>query len=502
MGGGSLGSGAQAVLRRAREAPGSVAVVSGQIRITYDEMAEHLAKLATTLASRGVRPGMLVGLQCNDRYWLLALQLACEAVGATHVCLAPSELTLANQVARRCQSFVVERPEEDLSSLGAVVGLGREFLADVMRAPLAPGGLALLDASYGPDIGVRIARTSGTTGRPKLMLKTRAIVDAELKPRVESTISLSAAHNYISIYSTILASPYLEAIKMLRVGGSIYFISHWDELFSVGDESAISTLIVRDGEYLLKESLARSAKLSLAYLSVFGRFVSELLYGDLKKHISSVIFNSYSSNETGRIGYREAANVFSVLPDVGVEIVDEDGVVLPMGATGRIKVRSPPLVDGYLWDEELTAKQFRGGWFVMSDLGYIPEPGKLALLGRADDMIDIGGEKIAPGPIERALREVAGVEDAVLIRLENAYGVGVMCTVIERSRPEGDDDLIPAVLAKVARRGVRSIVHLEREFPRTETGKVQRGVLRDRMGRIYRDHLAARPAEPPISTLR
>ena len=104
----------------------------------------------------------------------------------------------------------------------------------------------------------------------------------------------------------------------------------------------------------------------------------------------------------------------TISPETEIRIVGDDGV--PKIPEKRGSSRSAPrMTAGYLWDEALNARHFIDGWFRTDDVGTIPRPGTLVLFGRADDMLNIGGVKVSPYPIEERIESLAGVSDAVLL---------------------------------------------------------------------------------------
>ena len=94
-----------------------------------------------------------------------------------------------------------------------------------------------------------------------------------------------------------------------------------------------------------------------------------------------------------------------------------DGKEVEAGRTGEICLRGPTVIAGYLGDPELNKSVFVDGWFRTGDLGRIDADGLLSIDGRVKELINRGGEKIAPGEVERALlRHPAVAHAAVLLR--------------------------------------------------------------------------------------
>ncbi|GLX01847.1 O-succinylbenzoic acid--CoA ligase [Microtetraspora sp. NBRC 16547] len=113
-----------------------------------------------------------------------------------------------------------------------------------------------------------------------------------------------------------------------------------------------------------------------------------------------------------------------------------DNVDLKIGADGRIRIAGPVLFSGYRLREE--RDEFEGDWFVTSDLGAIDgtvdgsaDGGRLTVLGRADDVINTGGQKVVAAAVARVLSEHPGVRDvAVVGRPDPEWGEIVVAVVV------------------------------------------------------------------------
>ena len=119
-----------------------------------------------------------------------------------------------------------------------------------------------------------------------------------------------------------------------------------------------------------------------------------------------------------------------------------DGVEVAVDDAGRIRLRGPMRATGYLGASPEDAARFTDdGWFITDDVGRLrPAPGDgtptLEVLGRADDVINTGGVKVAPVAVEAALRDVAGVADVVVLGVADPeWGERVRAVVV----PTGPD---------------------------------------------------------------
>jgi O-succinylbenzoic acid--CoA ligase len=126
-----------------------------------------------------------------------------------------------------------------------------------------------------------------------------------------------------------------------------------------------------------------------------------------------------------------------------------DGVRVELEEGGRIRLGGPTLADRYLGDPELTAAAFAEGWFRTGDLGRW-RAGRLEVLGRADDMIVTGGEKVAPAAVETVLAAQDGVAAACVVGVPDPeWGQVVAAAVVV-------DGTLDAALAERLRAAVRA----------------------------------------------
>jgi fatty-acyl-CoA synthase len=175
-------------------------------------------------------------------------------------------------------------------------------------------------------------------------------------------------------------------------------------------------------------------------------------------------------------------SVGSPVPGVEVEVRDEEGAPLPERRLGRIHVRGPSVMQGYLGDDAATARALRDGWLDTGDLGF-HAAGELFVHGRAKDLVIVRGANHAPEEFESALAGVDGLRPgcAVALGFVPPDGDGEELLVLaERLRGAGDgaEAIEGALRARVlARTGVEP--HTVRllapgTLPRTSSGKMRR----------------------------
>jgi O-succinylbenzoic acid--CoA ligase len=146
-----------------------------------------------------------------------------------------------------------------------------------------------------------------------------------------------------------------------------------------------------------------------------------------------------------------------------------------VGDDGRIRLAGPVLFGGYRLRPDLSAGVLDGDWFVTSDLGVI-ENGTLRVRGRADDVINTGGEKVVAGEVEHLLRALPAVEDVVVVgRPDPEWGELVTAVVVGSVTLEELRDHVRTTLpAHAAPRALELVP----EIPLLASGKPDRVRLR------------------------
>ncbi len=178
------------------------------------------------------------------------------------------------------------------------------------------------------------------------------------------------------------------------------------------------------------------------------------------------------------LGWRK---IGSVGQPAGAEIaiLNGDGSRQSHGATGEIALRGPTITRGYDNDAAATVSSFRDGWFRTGDFGYLDADGYLFIVGRIKDVIDRGGQKIAPAEVEEALLNHPDVADAVAFSVPHKrLGAAVAAAVVLRSGAKvGTRRLRDFVRERLAEFKVPSLIRIVQEIPKGPAGKINRANL-------------------------
>ena len=210
----------------------------------------------------------------------------------------------------------------------------------------------------------------------------------------------------------------------------------------------------------------------LTILTIGGRLPKSMREKSLRYLAQSVV-ESYGSNEVTSIADVDANRVGKISPGVTVEIIDENGNAV-LNKAGVIRVKSPYMVTGYFNDPISTKEKFQHGWFYPGDLGLMPEPEKLQVIGRSDDLLNLSGLKIEPSGLERKLKAIPSVEDACITALPQPDGSNKICISLVLSKNARLENLQVEIFKTIPPLITNAKIVKFDALPKTNTGKIQR----------------------------
>jgi acyl-CoA synthetase (AMP-forming)/AMP-acid ligase II/acyl carrier protein len=461
-----------------------------------------------TLRSVGVSRSDRVALVLPDGPEAAAASIS-VAVGAVCAPLNPSftadewrryfdELKLAALVTRA-----------DLNSASLKIARARGIpILEPSRPPHIAHGLFSISGPAAPRVNYDdfstgtddafILLTSGTTSRPKTVPLTHASVclsaynvgaaiALEPQDRLLSVLPLFHGHGLISgviatlaVGSSVICTPGFDAAAFL--GWLKEFQPTWYTAVPAIHQAALSAS-ERDKESARRSSLRliRSASSTLP---------AKVLRG-LESLFRVPVIDTFGMTEAAT---QIAANPLhrrklgSVGRSAGAEIVilNSEGRRLSAGKRGEVALRGPTITRGYDNDAAATREAFRDGWFRTGDLGYLDKEGYLFIGGRIKEVINRGGQKVAPGEVEEALLSHPDVVDAAAFAVPHTrLGSDVAAAVVLRqSANVGEQNLRDFVRKRLARFKVPGQIRFVPQIPKGAGGKIKRVELATALSQI------------------
>lgn len=473
----------QAIHEHALATPDKPAMIYGGTAVAYEALDRAIAAARGHFVARRMSGAGYVAIVDRNLLNGWVLGLALRDVGLTTIAVPSLEAldTLALPGLRGAVSADAGTPVgpwEDIERACARRGIPALAVSLASQSPMS---LAAARGSF--PIGGNILLTSGTTGQSKPVLMSPT-ADRHHAVRLIDVLRLGhdacIATFHLPLWTAV---GHRWPGAAWRVGGTVVIDQRPDvhlPLTQPGLTHAVLTPGLLDAVLAAPpEAFAPNPAL---HLSVTGGAMTRGQVGQALARISPRLYSWLASTEAGGLALTPIARAedqrwHTLIAGRVVEVVDEQDRRLPPGVAGRVRVATDGGADGYLDDPPATHAFFRDGYFYPGDIGILGDDGRLALQGRTTEVINLGGSKMAPGPIEERLGERLGVARVCLFSWPNAAGEEEAHLVIERDTPLAHALLADAVTAEL--HGVPRVhYHYVPAFPRNAQGKIVRGPLR------------------------
>lgn len=474
------------VRENARSLPGVRALVCGDHRATYPQVAARVDRTVALLASHGVGTGDRVAWTGQNCHRMLEVVFACAKLGAiaapVNWRLTAAELTtVIGDIAPRV--VVASASEEMAEATAAVRAAAPDAAVLVHDDPAYEERLAALDpvdaqGDVDDELPVLQIMTAAFQGTPKgALLTSRGIVTQDL---VLPGVGLVEPGEEV----------YLAAGPMFHIGVLLktFSIFHWGGTVVVIDRvdaDEVCRLIAAErctSAFLFPPTIRQVVELAADGAHDLSSLRDNVALPPEDVAEAWYRITSCTPPEApGATGYGTTETVGMVTfegrrprglspfgrpsPAVALRILDPEGVEVPTGEIGEIAVRGPQVMAGYLGHEPLDPD----GWRRTGDLGRREEDGSVTFLGPNQDMIKSAMENVYPVEVETALRSHDEVADACVIGVPDPdWGQSVLA-VVERAEGGTVDEeaLIAHVRTRIASyKKPRRVVFVE-ALPRT-----------------------------------
>jgi long-chain acyl-CoA synthetase len=475
--------------------------------VSFVELDRDSDQVAGWLAAQGVRRGDRIALYCGNSDAFVAAYLGIVKAGAVvvpvNLLLNPAEVAFILQDAgARGLFYHVAFADSVKSFRRALPGLefavaigdgagaaGDAALADLLSSALAP---PVPDLDPKQDLAA-ILYTSGTTGRPKgamlthdnLLSNTRSVVSAlRLEPgRDRLLVVLPMFHAFAATVGML--TPLLHGLALVPVPkfepglvseligatGATVFLgvpSMYNVLLRHAEQRRVLWRTVRFG---VSGGAAMPVELMKRFEQVYG---FPILEGDGPTECSPVTCVNPLD------GRRKPGSVGLAVPEVEIEIFDDQGARVATGEIGEICVRGPSVMKGYWKLPEVTSETMFGEWLRTGDLGYKDADGYVFIVDRKKDMIIVNGMNVYPRVIEEWLYGHPHLAEAAVVgEPDQRHGEVPVAYVV----PVEGETLTAAEVKAFCREGLgrheipRRVVFRD-QLPKNAAGKILKRELR------------------------
>jgi acyl-CoA synthetase (AMP-forming)/AMP-acid ligase II len=507
------------VREHAARAPAAPAVDGLECRLSYSLLAERVDALAAELTAHGVGRGdrVLVALPTGPAAAVATLGV--QAAGACAVEIdraggttalarivaqaAPRHAFLAAQDGRRWAEIVGEGRLEAAWVLAGAAGGNAPALARRLRPLGADGSLpnrprarAGTSASPAADDPALVLFTSGSTGVPRGVVHTFRNIAANSRSIVEF-LGLGPEDRAMAILPFHYTYGKSVLQTHLLVGGSVFvdprFMYPRVVMEAIGLEACTGFAgVPASFEVLRREVDLRAVPMPrLRYVTqAGGPMRADTTRWARAAFAPARLFVMYGQTEaTARLSYvppergeDKLGSIGIPIPGVDLHVVDGAGRDVPAGEVGHLVARGENVTPGYLGAPEDTASILHDGWLWTGDLARRDADGFLWLVGRANDMLKVGGFRVSPAEIEEALLAHPAVVEAAVVGAEDPLlgEVAVAYVVLRQREAHDETELRRHCRERLPPYKVPARITAIDAIPRNTSGKPLRSELRAR----------------------
>jgi len=485
----------------------------GTRQLSYAQLNEQSARLASVLGEQGLQPGDRVLIRLPNSTDYPVSFFGCIRYGAiavpTSTLLAASEVAyLAKDSEAKVLVTAKSMWPELKSLLQQQTSLEAVYLTGDGEMPTQENSsVRLLDfeqllASAQPQQTINpssphdpayLVYTSGTTGYPKGVLHAHRSLIGRLPAsrywfdfKAGDRIMHSGKFNWTYVLGSALMDPLFHGHTVIVHEGP-NDASTWPKLIKKHDCTIFIGVPTIYRQIIQKTDFGGADVPSLRHCMSAGEHLSDEMLMAWRARFSMDVFEAIGMSEFSYyISQRKSSPIKPgaagfAQPGHAIELLDGEGKSVGVNEEGMIAVPDddPGLFLNYWQLPEETAKARHGGYFFTGDYARIDEDGYIWFLGRKDDIINTFGYRVSPHEIERVIKTHPQVADCVALGEDIGQDKTlVSICVIPVSGEEPDEaTLLKFGIDNLAKYKAPKIVHFYQDFPRTKNGKVLRKQL-------------------------
>ena len=476
----------------AGRSPDAPAIRLGEVELSYAELDDRSARLATLLREKGIERGDRVGVMLpNVPEFPVAYYGVLRAGGI----VVPMNVLLKE----REIAFYLE-------DSGAKLLLAWHGFAEEARAGAADAGAELVEvepAAFAatleelePSSGVAdtaendiavLLYTSGTTGKPKGAELTHLNLARNAEISSRTTCEVGAGD--IVLGALPLFHSFGQSVGMnasLRVGACLTLVPKFDpgqalttmERDGVTHFYGVPTMF---GALLHHPERERYDTSALRNCITGGASMPVEVLRGFEEAFGAKVLEGYGLSETSPVASsnhpdmeRKPGSIGTPIEGVEMRVVDENDQPVEQGEVGEIVIRGHNIMKGYWQRPEATAEAMRGGWFHSGDMARVDEEGYFYIVDRKKDLIIRGGYNVYPREVEEVLYEHPKIREAAVVGVpHDEWGEEIGAAVVLHEGEELSPEEVSAyVKDRIAAYKYPRVVWFLDDLPKGPTGKI------------------------------
>jgi 2-furoate---CoA ligase len=448
--------------------PDALALVDGDVRLTYAEWLTRISALVAAFGRLGLKPGDHLVTALQNTWQAATVHWACQFAGVIitpvnwrvkadelDFCLENSDARalVYQDVSEAAVAASVHARDLVLMRAGGASSWPRELSLDALCGEHAERATPRASA----DAWSIMLYTSGTTSRPKGVPRRHiaeraaglAHVAQNLYRRGEITLGVMPLYHTMGVRSLI---------AMSLIGGTFVCLPRFDAaraLALIAAEKITNLYLVPTlyHDLLHCSAFAQADISSVRKLGFAGAAMTDGLLQKLAEAFRPELFvNHYGSSEiytftidqnapakpgsAGKAGINQLIRVVKLNAASANDLADigEEGEIIALLAGDES-------FEGYWRRPDADARAMRDGWYFTGDTGYVDRDGDIFVTGRVDDMIITGGENVSPVEIESCLSLHPAVLEVAVVGLPDERWGKIVTAFVKRSRPVAEEEL-------------------------------------------------------------
>lgn len=505
----------------ASKTPDKILVIQGQRRLTYGEIHQKTARLASFLAGNGLQKGDRVAILSGNSPEYVISYLAIQEAGGISVDINfQSSASELKKIIHHCSAsvLIVENKYGDMvteilgetQSINAVITIDarsrgfssstREKIPAHVRCMRLEDALKngeqrrLFPCVAGEDIAA-IAYTSGTTGAPKGVMLSHDNFAANARSIIDY-LHLTAGDRVMVVLPLCYSYGKSLLTTHVMVGGTIILENSFmypTTIFNkmIQEEATGFAGVPSTFAIMLNRSNVRNNRFpKLRYVTQAGGPMPPQHAQELSRVLPGTeIYIMYGQTEaTARLTYLPPPDLYTKpgsigkpIPGVDIELITEHGMTAKEGEEGEIVAQGRNVMVGYWNNPEETRKVLRDGKLYTGDIAKKDHDGYLYIVGRRSDMIKSGAHRISPKEIEEVILEMSEVQEVTVLGAnDDILGEAVRAVIVLKEGRSLDAKKVQRhCQIKLASFKIPKEVIFVDELPKTSSGKVRRYLLKD-----------------------
>ena len=492
----------QAVLSHGEETPDKMAIGFQKTQVTYGQLCSQVKAMAVRLALEyGVQKGDFVMLQGVSKPDYVVAYLAIQYLGAVSI---PTDKAAKEEnildVYRYTQPRVMLTDLPITADDVNMVSLEKLY-EDVAVETQEKGVEETVPPYTVPEASAaaEILFTTGTTGKPKGTMLSIGNIYASMHNTwhgvgmiTEDCVLIPLPLNHSLGMRVLRTALYIGASVVIQNGFT--FAKDIDN--NITEFSCTGMVSVPASMELMYRQMRRHFQRIMGQLRYIEVGAGSLGYAMKKKLIEEIpntrVVNTWGSTETG-------GAIFLCIPEhpdkltslghpidtVELKVIDTEGNDITekardIDSAGRMVLRGDMQMMGYYKMPEATAKALVDGWLYTNDIIYTDEDGYVYMLGRADDIINVGGEKVSPLEVENVAQEFEEIRECACIGIkdpDDVLGQIPVLFVVPENKEFHPELLTRFMSARVEKYKLPLRFEIIEELPRNRMQKLNRKEL-------------------------